>query len=33
MANTFLAAAGYNMGESKYEEDKLETAREIMLEC
>lgn len=33
LANTFLAAAGYNVGESLYEKDKLEIAREIMLEC
>lgn len=33
LANTFLAAAGYNVAESLYEEDKMELAREIMLEC
>lgn len=33
LANTFLAAAGYNVAKSLYEEDKTETAREIMLEC
>lgn len=33
LANTFLAAAGYNIGYSLYEKNKLETAREIMLEC
>lgn len=33
LANTFLAAAGYNVGESKCEKDKIETAREIMMEC
>lgn len=33
LANTFLAAAGYNVAESLYEEDKLEVAREIMMEC
>lgn len=33
LANTFLAAAGYNIGKSVYEKDKLDTAREIMLEC
>lgn len=33
LANTFLAAAGYNVGKSLYEEDKVEVAREIMLEC
>ncbi len=31
LANTFLAAAGYNVGDSLYEEDKVETAREVML--
>ena len=33
LSNTFLAAAGYNVAESLYEEDKVETAREIMMEC
>ncbi|MFH1284881.1 MAG: phosphoglycerate kinase [Candidatus Peregrinibacteria bacterium] len=33
LANTFLAAAGYNIGYSLFEKDKLEVAREIMLEC
>lgn len=33
MANTFLAAAGYNVGNSLYEKDQLEVARAIMLEC
>jgi len=33
LANTFLAAAGYNIGKSLYESDKIETARAIMLEC
>ncbi len=33
LANTFLAAAGYNVGESLYEKDKIGTARDIMLEC
>lgn len=33
LANTFLAAAGYDVGDSLYEEDKVETAREIMLDC
>jgi len=32
LANTFLAAAGYNIGKSLYEENKIEIAREIMLE-
>ena len=30
MANTFLAAKGYNIGFSKYEEDKIDVAKEIM---
>ena len=30
MANTFLAAKGYNIGFSKYEEDRLDIARELM---
>ena len=30
MANTFLAAKGYNIGFSKYEADRLEEAKEIM---
>ncbi len=30
MANTFLAAKGYNVGFSKYEEDKIDVAKEIM---
>lgn len=30
MANTFLAAHGYEVGESKYDEEELPTAREIM---
>ena len=30
MANTFLKARGYNIGESGYEADKLKTAEEIM---
>ena len=30
MANTFLAAHGYEIGESKYDEEELPTAREIM---
>ncbi|MBU1151237.1 phosphoglycerate kinase, partial [Patescibacteria group bacterium] len=33
LANTFLAAAGYNVGQSLFQKDKLELAREIMLEC
>ncbi len=33
IGNTFLAAAGYNVGQSLFEKDKLEIAREIMLEC
>jgi len=31
LANTFLAAQGYNMGKSLFEPDKIEMAREIML--
>ena len=30
MANTFLKAKGYDIGNSKYEEDKLDTAKELM---
>ena len=30
MANTFLAAKGYNIGFSKYEADKVEVAKELM---
>ena len=30
MANTFLAAKGYNIGFSKYEEDRLDVAKELM---
>ena len=30
MANTFLAAKGYNVGFSKYEADKVEVAKELM---
>lgn len=33
LANTFLHAAGYNIGESLCEKDKTEIAQEIMLEC
>jgi len=33
LANTFLAAAGYNVASSLYQEDQVETAREIMMEC
>lgn len=33
LANTFLYAAGYNMGKSLFEADKEKIAREIMLEC
>jgi len=32
LANTFLAAQGFNVGKSLYEKDKLELAQEIMLE-
>jgi len=31
LANTFLAAEGYNIGASKYEKEKIETARELMM--
>jgi 3-phosphoglycerate kinase len=30
MANTFLAAQGYNMGKSLVEAESLDTARELM---
>lgn len=33
LANTFVAAEGFNVGESLYEKDKLEVARELMLEA
>lgn len=33
MANTFLAAQGYNMGASKIEDDKLDLARQILDEA
>jgi len=33
LANTFLYAAGYNVGESLYEPDKSDIAQEIMLEA
>lgn len=33
LANTFLHAAGYNVGESLCDKDKTEFAQEIMLEC
>jgi len=33
LANTFAAAQGFDVGESLYEENKLETARELMLEA
>ncbi|MBR7172575.1 MAG: phosphoglycerate kinase [Clostridia bacterium] len=33
MANTFLVAKGYNIGFSKYEEDRIEVAKEIMEEA
>ncbi len=33
LANTFLVAAGYNVADSLYEEDKVELAREIMMEA
>ncbi|MGI6363099.1 MAG: phosphoglycerate kinase [Bacillota bacterium] len=33
MANTFLAAKGFDLGESKVEEDKLDLARELLAEA
>lgn len=33
LANTFIAAKGFDVGESLYEEDKLDLARELMLEA
>jgi phosphoglycerate kinase len=33
LANTFLAAAGFNVAKSLYEKDKMELAQEIMLEA
>ncbi len=33
LANTFLAAAGYNVGNSLYEKDQIDTARGIMQQC
>ncbi len=33
LANTFAAAKGFNVGESLYEKDKVEVARELMLEA
>ncbi|MFC1616486.1 phosphoglycerate kinase, partial [Patescibacteria group bacterium] len=33
LANTFLSAAGYNIGNSLSEKDKIDIAQEIMLEC
>lgn len=33
IGNTFLAAAGHFMGESLVQADKIELAREIMMEC
>lgn len=33
IGNTFLAAAGHNLGESLVQHDKIELAREIMIEC
>ena len=33
LANTFVAAQGFDVGQSLYEEDKLDVAREIMLEA
>jgi len=33
VGNTFLAASGYNMGQSLFQEDMIETARDIMMKC
>ncbi len=33
IANTFIAARGFDVGSSKYEEDQLEKAQELMLEA
>jgi len=33
MANTFLVASGYDVGESKYDPDETDSAREIMEHC
>ena len=33
IANTFIAAAGHNVGKSLYEPDLLDTARKLMAEC
>lgn len=33
LANTFVAAQGFNVGESLYEADKMDLARELMLEA
>lgn len=33
LSNTFLAAEGYDMGESLYEEKEFETAREVIMLC
>jgi len=33
IGNTFLAAAGHNLGKSLMQTDQFETAREIMMEC
>lgn len=33
MANTFLVASGYDIGESKYDADETDSAREIMEHC
>ncbi|MBI5753591.1 phosphoglycerate kinase [Candidatus Peregrinibacteria bacterium] len=33
LANTFLYAAGYNVGNSLYEKDKKDIAQKIMMEC
>jgi phosphoglycerate kinase len=33
VGNTFLAASGFNMGESLFQKDMVETARDIMMKC
>ncbi len=33
MANTFLAASGYEIGASKYDPEETDSAREIMEHC
>jgi len=33
IGNTFLAASGYNMGASLFQKDKMDLARDLMMEC